>query len=55
MSPWMQITWEVLEAAKDVGDEFVIAACRWIIVANRLGWRKHGRKEDLAIVMAFAR
>ena len=37
--PRMRITWEVLKAAKDAGDEMVIAACRRIIVAHRLGWR----------------
>ena len=50
----MTLTWQVLEAAKDAGDEMVIAACRRIIVANRLGWRKYGSKADLALVMAFA-
>jgi hypothetical protein len=32
----MRITWAVLEAAKDAGDEMVIAACRRIIAADRL-------------------
>ena len=33
----MWITRAVLEAAKDAGDEMVIAACRRIITADRLG------------------
>jgi len=54
MTPRMQITWNVLEAAKDAGDEIVIAACRRIITADRIGWRKHGNAADLRLVMAFA-
>lgn len=54
MSPRMQIVWSVLEAAKDCGDEFVIAACRRCITADLIGWRKHGNKADLRIVYAFA-
>jgi len=50
----MSITWKILEAAKDAGDEFVIAACRRIITADRIGWRKHGNPSDLCIVLAFA-
>jgi hypothetical protein len=50
----MRITWDVLEAAKDAGDETVIAACRRIIVADRLGWRKHGNPADLERVYSFA-
>ena len=54
MTPRMQITWQVLEAAKDAGDEMVIAACRRIITADRIGWRKHGNAADLALVKAFS-
>lgn len=49
----MAITWEVLEAAKDAGDKMVIAACRRIITANTIGWRKHGNPADLKLVLAF--
>jgi hypothetical protein len=35
----MRITWAVLEAAKDAGDEMVVAACRRVIVAERVPWR----------------
>lgn len=49
----MSITWDALEMAKDAGDTFVISACRRIIDANRIGWRKHGQKSDLNIVIAF--
>jgi hypothetical protein len=52
--PRMRITWAVLEAAKDAGDETVIAACRRIIAADRLGWRKHGNSADLKLVYSFA-
>jgi hypothetical protein len=52
--PRMRITWDVLEAAKDAGDEMVIAACRRIIVADRLGWRKHGNPADLELVYSLA-
>jgi hypothetical protein len=52
--PRMRITWAVLEAAKDAGDEMVIAACRRIIIADRLGWRKHGDPADLELVYSFA-
>ncbi len=52
--PRMQITWAVLEAARDVGDEMVIAACRRIIAADRIGWRKHGNSADLELVYSFA-
>ena len=52
--PRMRITWDVLEAAKDAGDEMVIATCRRIIVAHRLGWRKHGNPADLELVYSFA-
>jgi hypothetical protein len=52
--PRMQITWAVLEAAKDTGDEMVIAACRRIITADRIGWRKQGNPADLKLVYSFA-
>lgn len=52
--PRMQIVWSVLEAAKDAGDTSVIAACRRIITADRIGWRKHGNPADLRLVMEFA-
>ena len=54
MTPRMQITWDVLEAAKDAGDQMVISACRRIINADRIGWRKHGDPADFRLVMAFA-
>ena len=52
--PRMRITWAVLEAAKDAGDAMVIAACRRIIAADRIGWRKHGNPADLKLVYNFA-
>jgi hypothetical protein len=51
--PRMRIVWSVLEAAKDCQDEMVIAACRRLIVANRLGWKKHRAKADWTLVQAF--
>jgi hypothetical protein len=53
MPPRMQIVWAVLEAATDVGDEIVIAACRRLIWTNTLGWRKHHRPEDWQLVREF--
>lgn len=55
MTPMMRIVWEVLEAAKDAGDQHVIAACRRLIVANRLGWKKYRKPADVEIVFAFHR
>lgn len=54
MTPRMRIVWDVLESAKDAGDIMVISACRRIIEADRIGWRKHGNKDDMALVMEFA-
>ena len=54
MTPKMQIVWNVLEAAKDAGDQMVVSACRRLIVANRLGWRKHANLNDWNLVLAFA-
>ena len=54
MTPRMHITWAVLETAKDAGDEMVVAACRRIIVAERVGWRRHGKPADLRLVYSFA-
>ena len=54
MTPRMQITWNVLDAAKDADDDTVIAACRRIIIADRIGWKKHGDPADFRFVMSFA-
>jgi hypothetical protein len=55
LPPRMRIAWAVLEAAKDAGDEMVIAACRRVIAADRIGWRKHGNPADLLeLVYSFA-
>lgn len=53
-SPRMSIVWEVLEAAKDAQDQVVIAACRRLIWANTLGWKRHATVHDKALVFAFA-
>jgi hypothetical protein len=53
-TPRMQIVWDALEAAKDSSDEIAIAACRRLIVADRLGWRKHAKRGDIDLVMALA-
>src|SRR3546814_18565351 len=52
--PRMQAVWSVLEAAKDNGDEIVIAACRRLIVADRLGWKKHAAAADKALAFSLA-
>ena len=54
LPPRMRIAWAVLEAAKDAGDEMVIAACRRVIAADRIGWRKHGNPADLELIYSFA-
>lgn len=51
--PRMAIIWRVLEAAKDNGDTMVINACRRLINANRIGWRKHHNPEDWKMVQEF--
>jgi hypothetical protein len=50
----LQLTLDVLERDKDCGDATVIAACRRVIQADRLGWRRHGNPHDLRLVLAFA-
>jgi hypothetical protein len=50
----MQIVWEVLEAAKDNGDAVVVAACRRLIRANTIGWRKRANPSDWKLVRSFA-
>lgn len=52
--PRMRIIWDVLESAKDNGDAIVIAACRRLINADRIGWRKHADPADYRLVLAFA-
>jgi hypothetical protein len=54
VTPRKAITWQVLESAKDVGDEIVIAACRRVIAADRIGWRTHGDPDDLRLILEFA-
>jgi hypothetical protein len=53
-TPRMQMVWDVLEAAKQNADEIVVAACRRLIIADRLGWKKHAERSDIALVMALA-
>ena len=50
--PRMRIVWDVLEGAKDAGDDLVVAACRRLINANRMG--SHGDRRDYQLVLAFA-
>ena len=52
-TPRQTIAMQILEAAQDAGDQLVIAACRRVITANRLGWRKHGCAADLKLVYEF--
>lgn len=54
MTQKMQIVWQVLEAAKHNDDDTVTAACRRLIVANRLGWRKFHNPADFSLVLSFA-
>lgn len=50
MTPRMQIVWTTLEASKDAGIDHIVAACRRIITADRIGWRKHGDPADYRMV-----
>jgi hypothetical protein len=50
----MQIVWNVLEAAKDNNDQAIIAACRRLIEADRLGWKKHHDPADYRLILEFA-
>ena len=52
-NPKMSIVWSVLESAKDNSDAVIIAACRRLIVANRLGWKKHADAADFRMVQEF--
>lgn len=49
----MQIVWDVLPRAIAAEDWEVIEACRRLIVANRLGWRRYTNASDWNIVLAF--
>ena len=49
----MRIVAQVLERAKDAQDEVVIAACRRLIRADKLGWKKHADPHDWKLVKAF--
>jgi hypothetical protein len=46
----MRIVMDVLESAKDVEHEGMIAACRRLIEANRRGWRSHHDPKDWEVV-----
>ena len=52
--PRMELIWNVLDGALDAGDNVVTAACRRLIIANRLGWKKHAIASDYELVKAFA-
>ena len=49
----MQIVWQVLEGAKDAGDNMVISACRTLITADRIGKFKN-HPEAWSLVKDFA-
>ncbi len=53
--PRIIIVWAVLGAAKDAGDHAVVAACRRLIRADTIGWRKHAEPADKRLVAEFAR
>ena len=52
-TPRMEIVWRVLERAIDAEDWEVIEACRRLVIANRLGWRRYTNASDWNLVMAF--
>lgn len=51
--PRMQMVWDVLESALDNSDALVVGACRRLIAADRIGWRKHTDPGDWALVRSF--
>jgi hypothetical protein len=51
MTPRMNIALEVLDMAKDNDDAGMIAVCRRVIEADRIGWRKHGDPADYRAVL----
>ena len=53
MTPKMKIVWEVLDRAKDVRDFQMVEACRRLILASRLGWRKHHQPSDYSLILEF--
>ena len=53
MTPRMEIVWSVLARALDAEDWEVIEACRRLVVANRLGWRRYTNATDWNLVLAF--
>ena len=48
--PRLAIIEYVLESAKCAEEDFAIAACRRLIEAHRLGWKKHHRPADWRLV-----
>jgi hypothetical protein len=51
--PRMVMVWDCLERAKDAGDSKVIDACRRLINADRIGWKKHASMADWRLVQAL--
>jgi hypothetical protein len=54
MTPRKKMIFEVLDAAKDACDAEIVAACRRLMKADRLGWRKYADISDWAKIEAFA-
>lgn len=52
--PSRTIVMDVLERAEDVDDRDVVAACRRLIKAHRLGVKKHADQNDADVVWAFS-
>jgi len=52
--PRMQIVWDVLERANEVGDDHVISACHRLMAADCIGWHKHHHPADWELVQEFA-
>lgn len=49
----MNAVWRVLPRAIDAEDWEVIEACRRLIIANRLGWRRYTNASDWNVIHAF--
>lgn len=54
IAPRTRLIRETLDAALDAGDAAVVAAARRLVVADRLGWRRHADAADIRLVWAFA-
>jgi len=55
LTPRMQMIHDTLKAACDANDEFVIAACRRLILANTIARNDEQTRDDNRLVLDFYR